>query len=250
MDPLAATSRLTSERARRFVTDGYLRIPDVVPQAQVAAAQRLARRLWTERGCPSGRNSIRPDPQDAGALESLLLGGDMAQLISAFLPAPYRVSPQLAVTAGMASSPSGPHLDGPLDGHGSGTPSTFSLLVGVLITDQREADGGNLWVWPGTHRLAAEFLRSHGPEVLTVTDRYPDVRLDGCAPLQVLGSAGDVVVASYLLGHAAGRSAAGTWRATAYFRLRTHGLASRWQQSVLDPFAEFSPIILEAAASV
>jgi uncharacterized protein len=241
---------LTNDLARCFARDGFVRIPRVVPEAQVAAAASITRRLWTESGSRSGWSSIRPAPPDASALGSLLLGGNTARLIREFLPARYRVSPQLAVTAGTAGSPAGPHLDGPLDGHGTGIPSTFSLLVAVLLTDQQEADAGNLWAWPGTHLLAAEYFRAHGSSALPTTDRYPDVRLDGCDPVQVRGSVGDVVVASYLLGHAAGHSTAGAWRATAYFRLRTPGLASRWQESVLDPFAEFSPIILEAAASV
>lgn len=214
----------------------------------MAAAAGIVRRGWTARGCPSGWTSILPEPHDARVLEDLLLGGDTAQLIAEFLPARYRASSQLTVTVGPTAPPRGPHLDGPLDGHGSGVPSIFSLLVGVLLTDQEHADGGNLCVWPGSHLLAAEFLRVHGPNALTTAQRFPAVRLDDCSPAQVRGSAGDVVVASYLLGHAAGGSTAGTWRAAAYFRLRTHGLASRWQRSVLEPFAEFSPIVARAAA--
>lgn len=247
---MTAAGWLTNDRSQRFARDGFLRIPQVVGQAQVAAAASMARRAWTARGCPSGWTSIRPDPQDATALESLLLGGDTARLIAEFLPARYWASPQLAVTAGPISPPAGPHLDGPLDGHGSGVPAIFSLLVGVLLTDQVDADGGNLWAWPGSHLLAADFFRVHGPGALTTAQRYPDVRLEGCAPVQILGSAGDVVVASYLLGHAAGGSTAGSWRATAYFRLRTHGLASRWQQSILDPYIEFSPLVVRAAARI
>lgn len=249
-EPAVAARLLTNAQAERFVRDGFVRVPGVVPEAQIAAAASMARRLWAEGGSRPGWSSIRPAPPEAGALERLLLGGDTARLIREFLPARYRASPQLAVTAGPAGSPAGPHLDGPLDGHGSGIPSTFSLLVAVLLTDQQESDAGNLWAWPGTHLLAAEYFRAHGPSALPATERYPDVRLDGCAPVQVRGSAGDVVLASYLLGHAAGRSTAGAWRATAYFRIRTPGLASRWQQTVLDPFAEFSPIIAQAAASL
>jgi hypothetical protein len=180
-------------------------------------------------------------------LQNLLLGGDTADLIAEFLPARYRASAQLTVTAGRSGEPIGPHLDGPLDGHGSDVPATFSLLVGVLLTDQQEVNGGNLWVWPGSHLLAADFFAVHGPGALTTVRRYPDIPLDGCAPAQVRGSAGDVV-ASYLLGHATGSSTAGTWRATAYFRLRTHGLLARWEQSILDLYTEFAPLIVRAAA--
>ena len=245
---MTAAGWLTGDRSLRFVRDGFLVIPQVIEQAQVAAAASTARRAWTARGCAAGWGSIRPDPHDASVLGNLLLGGDTTQLIAEFLPAGYRASPQLAVTVGPTAQPIRPHLDGPLDGHGSGVPAIFSLLVGVLLTDQEDADDGNLWVWQGSHLLAAEFFRIHGPSALTTAQRYPDVRLEGCAPAQIRGSAGDVVVASYLLGHAAGGSTAGTWRATAYFRLRTHGLASRWQRSILDPFAEFSPLIVQAAA--
>jgi hypothetical protein len=245
----AAPGWLTSDQARRFVMDGYLRIPQVVGKARVAEAASTAYRVWADRGGRPGWNSIRPDPDDARVLENLLLGGDTGRLIAEFLPARYRASAQLAIMAGQSGEPIGPHLDGPLDGHRSGVPAIFSLLVGVLLTDQEEADGGNLRVWPGSHLLAADYFRVHGPGALTTVQRYPDIRLDGSAPVQVRGSAGDVVVASYLLGHATGRAAPGTWRVTAYFRLRTHGLLARWQESILDPYTEFSPLIARAAGS-
>ena len=33
---------------------------------------------------------------------------------------------------------------------------TFTMLAGVLMSDQRGRDAGNLWVWPGTHLTHAE----------------------------------------------------------------------------------------------
>ncbi len=45
------------------------------------------------------------------------------------------------------------------------------MLAGVLMSDQRGRDAGNLWVRPGTHLTHAECFRAHGPEAFFAAAR-------------------------------------------------------------------------------
>ena len=55
-----------------------------------------------------------------------------------------------------AHRPGGPHMDGLTPPEPDGRPGTFTLLAGIFLTDQAEKEMGNLWVWPGSHRAAAD----------------------------------------------------------------------------------------------
>ena len=55
------------------------------------------------------------------------------------------------------------HIDG-FPPEPDGRPRTFTMLAGVLMSDQRGPDAGNLWVWPGTHLTHAAYFREHGPD--------------------------------------------------------------------------------------
>jgi hypothetical protein len=93
--------------------------------------------------------------------------------------------------------PGGHHLDGYQEGHQ--VPATFTMLAGVLMSEQKVKNAGNLWVWPGTHRTHAAFFRERGPEALVESKGYPKIALP--EPSQVLGGPGDVILAHYMLGH-------------------------------------------------
>ncbi len=60
----------------------------------------------------------------------------------------------------------GPHLDGLSPLGPTDRPGTFTLLAGVLLTDQEAPWHGNLWVWPNSHEVAAAYLRKHRPEAI------------------------------------------------------------------------------------
>jgi ectoine hydroxylase-related dioxygenase (phytanoyl-CoA dioxygenase family) len=109
--------------------------------------------------------------------------------------------------------PGGPHLDGLTPPEPGGRPGTFTLLAGFFLTDQTKPDMGNLWVWPGSHRAGAAYLREHGPEALLeiVHPAYPMA-----APQQVVGRAGDLYLAHYLLGHNMGGNLSSEVRRVVY----------------------------------
>jgi hypothetical protein len=102
----------------------------------------------------------------------------------------------------------------------------------------------DLWVWPGSHEVIAAHLRRHGPDTLLgmahPTLAHPTLALG--EPEQVVGGAGDVLLAHYLLGHNMGGNLSSSVRRVVYFRLQSQGHASRWRECVQDPLLEFAPV--------
>jgi ectoine hydroxylase-related dioxygenase (phytanoyl-CoA dioxygenase family) len=136
--------------------------------------------------------------------------------------------------------PGGPHIDGLAPPESDGRPGTFTLLAGIFLTDQAAEQMGNLWVWPGSHLRAAAYFREHGPDSLLSSVPYPQVGLP--EPHQVLGHAGDLLLAHYLLGHNIGGNTSAVTREVIYFRLGREGHRRRWRECVQDPLLEFEPL--------
>ena len=108
------------------------------------------------------------------------------------------------------------HLDG-FPPEPDGRPGTFTMLAGVLMSDQRDPDAGNLWVWPGTHLTHAAYFREHGPDAFFAAGGYPPIPLP--EPEQVTGEPGDLLLAHYLLGHNIGGNKPAVRRAV-YYRIK------------------------------
>ncbi|MDQ3566078.1 MAG: hypothetical protein M3436_18980 [Pseudomonadota bacterium] len=91
----------------------------------------------------------------------------------------------------------------------------------------------------GSLALAA-YYREHGPDALLRSAPYPRVELS--EPRQVVGRAGDLLLAHYLLGHNIGGNITALRREVVYFRLRLEGHRERWRECVQDPLLEFEPV--------
>jgi hypothetical protein len=114
-------------------------------------------------------------------------------------------------------------------------------LVGVLMSDQATENSGNLWVWPGTHALTAAYFREHGPEAIVSCESVPPIELP--EPTQILGKAGDVVFAHYLLNHNSGGNYESTeTRRCVYYRLRRLGHLEHWREAICDEALEFDGV--------
>ena len=59
----------------------------------------------------------------------------------------------------------------------------------------------------------------------------------------MVGRAGDLLLAHYLLGHNIGGNTSGVTREAVYFRLRREGHRARWRDCVQDPLLEFEPVV-------
>ena len=239
------------EDLRAFAEDGYVVARQVVPHGLIEASRRAIAAEITKEPPPISHRGpyfyfltdaipaalLAPLDRDVlPVAETLIAPGrfdrpDHVQISLNIPPWPHR--------------PGGPHIDGLAPPESDGRPGTFTLLVGIFLTDQTGPDAGNLWVWPGTHQKVAAYLRERGPDVLIESTPYPPVDLG--APRPVTGSAGDVLFAHYMLGHNMGGNTSGTTREVVYFRLRRNEYRTRWRDAVRDPLLEFGPVRAQLA---
>jgi hypothetical protein len=234
---------LDRQQKQQFAEQGYLVVPQVVPQHRIHAARQEIERRVAGEPPPAGHVGPHfyfihhPLPDTLCAL----LFGSPAIRVAESLIQPGKLEPPDHVQVSLnippfQHRPGGPHIDGITPPDPSGIPGTFTLLAGIFLTDQQGEDMGNLWVWPGSHHTTAAYLREHGPEALISSAPYPPVDLG--EPRQVVGQAGDLLLAQYLLGHNIGGNISGAARETIYFRLRREGHRDHWRESVQDPLFE------------
>jgi Phytanoyl-CoA dioxygenase (PhyH) len=238
---------LSDDQLRAFAERGYVVIGDVIPRELMRAAMLHIDGLMKEEPPPPDRRGFhfywrnartRSDP-----LRSLLTDSPAWNIAEALIkPLQLAVPQQVQVSLNIPPwdhRPGGPHLDGLTPPEPSGRPGTFTMLAGIFLTDQRACDMGNLWVWPGSHQAIATHLRCHGPDAL-LGMAHPTLAL--AQPEQIVGAAGDVLLAHYLLGHNMGGNLSSSVRRVVYFRLQSHAHASRWKQCVQEPLLEFGPV--------
>jgi hypothetical protein len=242
-----------------FREQGYLVVPGVLDERQLALGRRVVAAMLTAEPPPVGHTGpyflwprLAPAGEcghDHGLLRFYRSSG-IAELAAALL---NRVTPpdepafaQLAATIPpWPHRPGGPHVDGITPPEADGRPGTFSLLAGVWLTDHSDLDRGNLWVWPGTHLRFGAYLAERGADALAQLhpDPYPPIALG--APLQVTGPAGSVLFAHYLLAHNIGGHdglPGEPMRQVVYYRLHARGHRARWRSAVTDPLGEFRPV--------
>lgn len=136
-----------------------------------------------------------------------------------------------------------PHLGSHLDGMlklDEGIIQHFTSLVGVLLSDQLEPDMGNFVVYPGSHRLCAEYLREHGPDSIASHEgarRYHEWILGKIPnPVQITGKAGDAVINHFQIYHAGGTNLSPHIRYSCYFRIVHKALTKDWGEPMMNPW--------------
>jgi hypothetical protein len=122
-----------------------------------------------------------------------------------------------------------PHLD-PADLR------TFSLLVGVPLSDITDPAGGALRYVPGGHHQMAEWFRTEWS--LGITDQVPP-HIDAETGTPLLGSPGDVLLMHHLVPHAVGRNNTEEPRVMAYFRVAHADHASHPLDALRDPWLDY-----------
>jgi hypothetical protein len=249
-------SAITNAALATFREQGFVVIPGVLDERQLACGRRTVAAMLTAEPPPAGHTGpyfLWPRfaaPAEVGHDHGLLrfyrasgIGELAAGLLWPGLPPQEPDFAQLAVTIPRwPHRPGGPHVDGISPPSADGTPGTFSLLAGAWLTDHSEPDQGNLWVWPGTHLRFGAYLAEHGADALSRLhpEPYPPIELG--EPQQVTGPAGSVLLAHYLLAHNIGGHAGppgASPRQVVYYRLQALGHRSRWREAVTDPLREF-----------
>jgi hypothetical protein len=245
--------QLTEAQRTQFRNQGYVVIPGVLTDEQVAAGRELVAAALEKEPPEDGRVGHHfAWPRFEDGAHPLLdfyrdtVAGLAARLIRPELGVDEPDFAQIATTIPPWSHrPGAPHVDGVSPLGPDGTPYTFSMLAGVWLTDQQELYHGNLHVWPGTHLRFGAYLAERGADALaelaedTSGAPYPKIELG--EQVQATGPAGSVLFAHYLLGHNIGGNTGPQRRETIYYRLQAHGHVDRWRDVVTDPLIEFRP---------
>ncbi|MEN3272382.1 MAG: hypothetical protein V7636_1143 [Actinomycetota bacterium] len=250
---------LTESDLQDFGENGYLVVPGVVDEELMAAADEEIDELLASTapnmdggdapdGSAPGRHGWSPPASRLPRCDDALRRSG-ALAIAEELVAPFTLEHrfdhiQVATTVPPYSHvPGGPHIDN--HAPGDHVQESFTVLAGILLTDQATAQSGNLWIWPGSHRDHARLFHERGTGALR--DAYGHVTmLDPPfpigAPVEVKGQRGDLVLAHFLTGHNGGGNTSDHVRRTIYYRLATPGHATRWEATFLDPLHEYRPV--------
>lgn len=243
---------LSDDDLRRFATDGYFLVPDVVPEDLLAAADAEIDDFLVSDEAPDadepGRHGWAPSAARLPRCDDVLRRS-RALSIAGELVAPLTLDHrfdhiQVATTVPPYSHiPGGPHIDnhGPTDE----PPDSFTLLAGVLLTDQTRPQTGNLWVWPGSHHLHSRLFHERGTRALQPAYghvQWLDPPVEPGASVEVHGRRGDLLLLHFLLGHNGGGNTADHVRRTIYYRLATPGHPERWVVCFIDPWTEYEPV--------
>jgi hypothetical protein len=237
---------LTEKQIDEFAERGFILIPQVVRSGVLAdAARRIDEVVAAAPPAPGKKGShfyfleTKNEPDLTAPLTSTAAFNLAEELTGAgTLTPPGQVQIALNIPP-YEHRPGIPHIDAPNpEPTDEPVSSTFTLLAGILMTDQLAANSGNLWVWPGTHLAHAAYFRDHGPEQFCA---YPKIGLP--EPEQITGQAGDLLLAHYLLGHnIGGNYESGQTRRALYFRISALGHASHRNEFLQDPWLEYGPM--------
>ena len=241
---------LSVEQLIEFGTEGFIVVRGLVPEALLAAADQEIDELLNVEPIPDdvrGKHFYFKPPSTLAAADATLRRSAALDLAEQ-LVAPHRLMHayghiQVALNVPpFDHRPDGPHLDGY---HDPARPHPFTILVGVLLSDETSVDAGNLWVWPRSHIHHADLFASRGSHALMSTWGHstlldPAVQLD--PPIAVRGQRGDVIFAHYLLGHNSGGNVTHRTRRALYYRLSSEDHESHWPRALTDPLYEYAPV--------
>jgi hypothetical protein len=241
--------KLSSEQARQFHDDGYVKIEggvsaDLVDRAVKAINNSIGNGIDRAELALLRSRSFCPELQSAPQLTALYQESVLKPICEWAIG---NVAPgsgshcQIALRfpdAGDQPKRIGPHVDGTYSEHNGvkkGSLSSFSALCGVYLRDIVAPNNGNFMVWPGTHRQLASYLRTHGTDALI--DGMPP--LDLPEPVQLSVKSGDVVLMHYLMAHSGASNCGPNIRYAIYFRVSRAGHANHRESALTDPWFEW-----------
>ncbi|MHB8508530.1 MAG: phytanoyl-CoA dioxygenase family protein [Candidatus Dormibacteria bacterium] len=221
-------AKIPSLPTARFRRNGYVVLSGLVPDALINLALRAVNESLGHGVDPSSLDEFRnvsfcPELRTSAPITDLVKIRPVRAAVESLIgPGFSTTRPQIALRFPAADDMGGgpPHIDAcPAPGTAvePGTAYTFSLLVGVFLSELRTNDEGNFTVWPGTHRTYGSYFKQHGAE--RVLDGIPRVPLP--KPRQLRARPGDVLVAHHQLGHSFDPNRSPNIRYAVYFRVRS-----------------------------
>jgi len=240
--------KLSTIQAEQFRKDGYLQLSGLVPPSMVASALRTINHQLGEGIDPAKLLQFRsqtyvPEITSSAAIADTYNCTGLHELFEELLGVsmePQRGAQIALRFPSLDDSPTqhSPHLDGtysPTNGVAEGKIESFTALCHVLLSDLPDPKCGNFTVWPGTHHRYAAHFCEHGYKSLvngTPTIDIPE-------PVQIIGRAGDVVIAHYLLGHGLGSHVGSHIRYGLFFRVKHPNHMDHQEQALTDPMFEW-----------
>jgi hypothetical protein len=225
---------LTRSQIESFYEEGYVQVPGAVPQLMVEAARKVI------------NHSIGSVGQSSDDLENFRTGAycdelkNTSAMTDLFNHTPVMAAAEQLIGEGKVQpvrnvqmamrfpSPLGedtPEPRGHLDGMGNGKNGMakgiyrrgFTAFAVVYLADVPAPDHGNFTVWPGTHRFFEDYFIANGTEILE--NGTPRLDLPH-PPVQIVGKAGDAVIAHHQIIHTGGPNTSPDIRYAAITRLR------------------------------
>ena len=236
--------QLTKLQKQQFFEQGFLHIPGVVPRVMVDEALRAINHSLGE-GLPAEDIQKTRAQTYCRELTQLPVISDLLNGTPAFSLAESAIEPgrvrrsnsgQIALRFPSFQDPPQPpggHVDGmhtPTNGVPKGTIGNFSMLVGVLLSDLPAPFCGNFTVFPGTHHQFEKYWQEQGAESLL--EGMPKVQMP--EPLQIIGKAGDIVLAHWATAHGAAVNVSPHVRYACFFRLKHEDHDSHPRETMTD----------------
>ncbi len=221
---------LNNLQKRDLFLNGYLHIPGVVPQVMVQQALKVINNSLGEGIDPAQITKFRaqtycPELTGTADIADIFNRTPALQLAESAIGEnalrPVH-SAQIALrfpTLSMPPPPPRPHIDGtysPTNGVQEGTLSSFTALVGILLSPLTADYQGNFTVWPGSHILLQKYCEQNDPR--TLIKGLPNLNLP--PPVQVTGMPGDMLLVHHMLAHTAAPNASHNVRYALFFRLK------------------------------
>lgn len=242
---------LTREEKADFMQDGLVIRRGFVPEDLITRASSLIGRWFREDMDPSQiaaytQRTFAPELSDHPALLNLFSESGARDLAADLLGdiqpvTTTQVQIRIPEKALPTSQPEkAMHVDGVACPHLDPEElRTFSLLVGVVLSDVSDPDGGALRYLPGGHLTMAKWFDSEWS--LGITAQVPP-RIETERGTPFLGTPGDVLLMHHLVPHSVGRNYTSTPRVMAYFRLSHPDHAHQRLEALRNPWLDYPPL--------
>lgn len=247
---------LTREQIQLFYEEGYVRIPGAVPKTMVDAARRAMNysigavgqgtddldNFKTGAYCDELKNQpvmtdLYNETSVMEAAEQLMGKGNVLPVGGVQMALRFPT-----ILDGELPEPMG-HLDGLGNGKNGQAKGMyrrgFTAFAVIYLADVPDAYHGNFTVWPKTHRFFEDYFKANGHEVLK--GGTPRVQLPE-PPVQVVGKAGDAVIAHHQIMHTGGPNASPDVRYAAITRLRHVDCEANGSEAYTDIWREWDGV--------
>lgn len=242
---------LTDDELRAFAIEGLLVKRNFLPADLTAEAQSLVED-WYQHDMDLAelarytQKTFAPELGSHPSFLRLFSGSGVVGLVRSLVgtfQSVETVQIQIRVPEGelrVAQPDKAMHVDGVACPHlDPAELRTFSLLVGIVLSDVTDARGGALRYVPGGHLRMAEWFRSEWS--LGITQQTPP-RIDAEEGTPFLGRPGDVLLMHHLVPHSVGRNHTDRARIMAYFRVSQVDHAARRREALKNPWLDYPAI--------